>query len=113
MPRSLARLSRALLWTIVVLLVLWASLIKGPMFLTRWRMQRLLADFQSIYPTQSTWSDAQRLMSLWRQNWHYDGTCTATDCDYTIRVSDPYSRWRDRLSERQGEWLFRSHFSRS
>ncbi len=58
---------------------------------------------------QSTWSDAQRLMSRWGKSGHYDGTCTATDCDYTIRVSDPYSRWRDRLSERQGDWLFRSH----
>jgi hypothetical protein len=94
---------------IAVALFLELALIKAPMALTRLRMHYLLADFHSIYPTQSTWSDAQHLMTRWGRWGHYDGTCTWADCDYTIHVSDPYSRWRDRLSERQGEWLFRSH----
>jgi hypothetical protein len=71
------------------------------MALTRWRMQNLLADFHSIYPTQSTWSDAQRIIGHW-QHWGYArGSCTQTDCDYQIEVSDPLGRlvrkWPERL----------------
>lgn len=92
MPRPLARVLRVLLWTAAVLIVLWATLIKGPMVLTRIRMQRLLADFHSIYPMQSTWSDGQRIMTRW-QHWGYaKGPCTSDDCDYTIEISDP--TWR-------------------
>jgi hypothetical protein len=110
MPRSLARLFRAFLWTATTLLVLWAALIKGPMFLTRWRMQRLLTDFHSVYPTQSTWPDAQRLMTSWGKWGHHDGSCNAVDCDYDILISDPYSSRLSKLSERMLGRLIYLHF---
>ncbi len=71
MPRSRrTRALRAILYTFATLLVLYLGLIAGPMWLTRWRFTRLLADFQSIYPTQSTWADAQRLMTRWGEFGH-------------------------------------------
>jgi hypothetical protein len=107
MPRLLARTFRALVWTVAVALVLELTLIKAPMALTRWRMRHLLADFHSIYPTQSTWSDAQRIIARW-QHWGYSrGSCSQTDCDYQIEISDPLTRlvtkwperfWGDRYS---------------
>jgi hypothetical protein len=113
MPRLLARTFRALVWTVAVALVLELALIKAPMALTRLRMQHLLADFHSIYPNQSTWPDAQRLMTRWGRWGHYDGTCTPTDCDYTIRVSDPYSRWREVFRSGRGNGFLDRIFSRS
>jgi hypothetical protein len=92
MPRLVARALRVLLWTFALLILLWAAVIKAPMALTRWRMQHLLADFHSIYPTQSTWSDAQRIIANWHHWGYAKGPCTATDCDYTIDVSDPIGR---------------------
>jgi hypothetical protein len=35
---------------------------------------------------QSTWADAQRLMNRWGAWGHYDGSCTAADCRYAIRM---------------------------
>lgn len=99
MPRLMARTFRALVWTVAVALFLEAAVIKAPMALTRLRMQHLLADFHSIYPNQSTWSDAQRIIAHW-QNWGYSrGSCTQTDCDYEIVVSDPVWRWLEKLPE--------------
>ncbi len=34
---------------------------------------------------QSTWADAQRLMHRWGAWGHYDGSCTAADCEYDNR----------------------------
>jgi hypothetical protein len=74
------------------------------MILTRIRMQRLLAEFHSIYLMQSTWPDAQHIITRW-QHWGYaQGPCTSTDCDYTIEVSDPIWRWLDnRRDDLRGE----------
>jgi hypothetical protein len=80
------------------------------MALTRMRMQHLLADFHSIYPTQSTWSDAQRLMARWGRWGHYDGTCTAADCDYNIVIADPSARWAHTPYQRWTVWMNGSRF---
>ena len=97
-PR-LRRVVRASLYLLATLTLLYASLIAGPMWLTRIRIAHLLADFQSIHPTQSTWADAQHLMTRWGKWGHYDGSCTAQSCDYVIIVNDPLSAMLGHASE--------------
>jgi len=67
--------------------------------LLRYRAARLLDDFHSIRLRQSTWSDAQRLVSRWGAFGHYEGTCTATKCSYFITLSDLQSRIERPLDE--------------
>jgi hypothetical protein len=52
--------------------------------ISRWRAERLSAEMHQIRLYQSTWADAQRLMDRWGAWGHYDGSCTATSCNYTI-----------------------------
>ncbi|HEY4355611.1 MAG TPA: hypothetical protein VGN16_07695 [Acidobacteriaceae bacterium] len=99
----LARVLRLATVVSIAVALLWVILIVAPMWLTRWRMSRLLADYHSIYPTQSSWEDAQKLMARWGKWGRYEGTCTFRDCDYSIRVGDEYSNWVDKLSERNRE----------
>lgn len=54
----------------------------------RWRAERLLADMQSIELYKTPWSQVQVLMQRWGAWGHYDGTCTWTNCKYTIALSD-------------------------
>lgn len=79
------------------------------MWLTRIRFAHLLADFQSIRPTQSTWADAQRLMTRWGKWGHYDGACTPESCDYVIGIDDPVSADLRNLSEGDIGLLNRFH----
>jgi hypothetical protein len=94
----------------VVLALLWAILIATPMWLTRWRMSHLLADYHRIHPTQSTWGDAQKLMSRWRGWGHYNGTCNSSECDYNIRVEDMYLGWIRKLSEKNQRRIYNFPF---
>jgi hypothetical protein len=105
----LKRALRATSILTIVVMLLWVLLIAAPMWLTRWRMSRLLGDYHSIYPAQSTWADAQRLMTRWGRWGRYEGTCTASDCDYSIMVGDEYSNWVDKLSEQNQERVRGSH----
>jgi len=57
--------------------------------LLRWRAEQLMADMHQIRLYQSTWADAQRLMTRWGAWGHYDGSCTAKDCRYEIEIGDP------------------------
>jgi hypothetical protein len=76
------------------------------LIMSRWRAERLSADMHQIRLYQSNWADAQRLMHRWGAWGHYDGSCTAADCRYairmgTIRYSNPYTPsrpWLDWLS---------------
>ena len=116
MPRLLARTFRALVWTVAVALLLEAALIKGPMALTRWRMQHLLADFHCIYPSQSTWSDAQRIMANWHHWGYTKGPCTSVDCEYAIEISDPIGRriqkwWPENLRGRTWSFVLKSLYA--
>ncbi|MGO4211381.1 hypothetical protein AB4Y89_23690 [Terriglobus sp. 2YAB30_2] len=52
----------------------------------RWRAERLSADMHQIRLYQSTWTDAQRLMHRWGGWGHYDGSCTAESCKYSIEM---------------------------
>src|ERR1700728_2771474 len=93
------RLARTIFVVVLALGVLLFAAIKGSMWMTRLHIKHLLADFQSIQPMQSNWTDAQHLMRRWGRWGHYDGACTATDCSYTIDVEDGLSQFSGHLSE--------------
>lgn len=106
MPRPrLRRALRASLYTLATITLLYATVIAGPMLLTRIRMTHLLADFQSIRPTQSTWADAQLLMTRWGKFGHDKGTCTAQSCEYRIVLMDPWDRLLVPSSESPYEYI--------
>ena len=109
MPRTLGSVLRAATTLCIVAALLWVALIAAPMWLTRWRISRLLADYHGIYPTQTTWEDAQRLMRKWGKWGRYEGTCTASDCDYSIVVGDEYANLVNKLSEYRRERIWESH----
>src|SRR5580692_8301208 len=91
------RILRAVcLSTLALLLVAFAS-VQIEQHLLRHRAERLLADFQSIRLHQSTWADAQTLMTRWGAWGHYDGQCSAADCAYTITLADPLNRLSDNI----------------
>ena len=83
---------RVLGWVVAGLLVVELALVQAPMWLTRWRDARLLADFHTIVPMQSTWADAQRLMTRWGRFGKYEGSCAAAECSYSVTVNDPATR---------------------
>ena len=60
--------------------------------LLQWRAEQLMADMHRIRLYQSNWTDAQRLMSRWGAWGHYDGSCTAEGCRYSVRLTDASER---------------------
>ncbi|HEY4354841.1 MAG TPA: hypothetical protein VGN16_03765 [Acidobacteriaceae bacterium] len=64
--------------------------------LLRRRAERLLTDFQSIRLHQSTWADAQKLMTRWGAYGHYNGTCRETNCHYSVKLTDVLYKYLDR-----------------
>lgn len=96
--------SRVVVWGMLGVLVVGFVWVQWQERVMRGRAERLLADFQGIRLHESTWGDAQGLMSRWGAWGSYVGECTARDCDYTIRLgdavsagfwkSDPYLGWR-------------------
>lgn len=109
MPRMLVSAFRAIVIVSFVAVLLWAIVISAPMWLTRWRMSRLLADYHGIYLTQTTWADAGKVMTRWGKWGHYEGSCSAAECDYTIRVEDVYASWIEKLSEKNQNRIYNSH----
>jgi hypothetical protein len=72
---------------VVVFLVLTTFLaVQIQQRMLRGRAERLLADMHQIRLYQSTWADAQRLMTRWGAWGHYDGSCTAENCKYKIEM---------------------------
>jgi hypothetical protein len=91
----------------LALLLVAFAFVQIEQHLLRHRAERLLADFQSIRLHQSTWADAQTLMTRWGAWGHYDGQCTASDCAYTIKLADPISRISNHIESGTGGRLFR------
>jgi hypothetical protein len=106
MARTIAGTLRVMIIILLVAIALWLTLIAAPMWLTRWRMSRLLADYHSLYPMQSTWDDAQRLMARWGRWGRYKGDCNSTDCQYFIRIDDPYMNLIGELPDPTRERVF-------
>jgi len=93
----LLRILRATIITLLSLILLAFAFVQGNQYLLRYRAKHLLADFQSLRLKQSTWVDAQRLMTRWGAFGHYDGTCNAGNCVYFITLQDIGSRINSRL----------------
>lgn len=110
MRHTLAKTAWALFTGAVVLALLWATLIAMPMWVTRWRMSHLLADYHRIHPTQSTWGDAQKLMSRWGRWGQYKGSCSSTECDYRIHIGDTYVGLIEKLSEKNQRRIYNFSF---
>ena len=109
---SVIRVLRAIcLSALAVLLVLFAF-IQIQQHLLRHRAERLLADFQTIRLHQSTWADAQALTTRWGAWGHYDGQCTASDCAYTVTLSDPVSRISRHMKSNAG-WRLVMYLARA
>ena len=71
----------------------------------RWHAEQLLADMHQIRLYQSTWADAQRLMHRWGAWSHYDGSCTAANCNYEIEM-DSIARYNPRVPRHAWlDWL--------
>ena len=101
---------RVVRWTagaVVSLLLLTFLAVQFQQRALRWRAERLSADMHQIRLYQSTWADAQRLMHRWGAWGHYDGTCTAASCKYTIKIvgfdyynpNGPRHAWLDWLMQ--------------
>ncbi|SEG60482.1 hypothetical protein SAMN05421819_3731 [Bryocella elongata] len=92
MPRRLARGFVTGLKAVGVVLmgalVLLLGLIQASNWINWWHARALLKDVQAL-PAQPMWPDAQRLMTRWGAWGHYEGTCAAEHCQYTIQVADP------------------------
>lgn len=93
----LLRILRVTTIAVLSLILLAFAFVQSNQYLLRYRAKHLLADFHSLRLNQSTWQDAQRLITRWGAFGQYDGTCTARDCDYVITVGDVGSRINLRL----------------
>jgi hypothetical protein len=89
--RKLLRWSRRIALTMTVMLLAVVAWVPLQQQLLRYRVERLLRDMQSIRLHQSTWQDAQGLMSRWGAWGHYDGRCTELSCTYKIDLEDGLS----------------------
>ena len=96
-------------WCVAVLsLVMLAFLlVQFQQNLLRWRAEQLMADMHHIWLYHSNWDDARRLMGRWGAWGHYDGTCTAKDCRYAIRLTDESWRTYQSVKPETYEWLMR------
>ena len=103
----ITRILRAGVLSGLAILLVAVAFVQIEQHLLRYRAERLLADFKSIRLHQSTWADAQTLMTRWGAWGHYDGQCTASDCTYTIRLADPTSRIANYIKSDTGWWLLR------
>jgi hypothetical protein len=103
----ITRVLRAAGLSALALLLVASAFVQIEQHLLRHRAERLLADFESIRLHQSTWADAQILMTRWGAWGHYLGQCTASDCAYTIKLADPVSRFSDHINSDTGRRLFR------
>lgn len=83
----------------LVFVALPLTAVQAHQYLLRMRAQRLMADIHQIRLYESTWNDAQRLMTRWGAWGKYDGTCSAKDCRYQIVMTD--------LGSLSGEWAER------
>lgn len=69
-----------------------------------------MADMHRIRLYQTTWAEAQALMRKWGAWGHWDGTCTADDCEYAVSLGVPLF-WED--GKENPGWLSRFLFPRA
>jgi hypothetical protein len=56
--------------------------------LIRSRAESLLSDIRGLELRKSNWNDAQKVFTHWGTSGHYNGLCTASNCDYRVEVGD-------------------------
>jgi len=95
--------ARAALAAVVLVAALFVW-VQAQQWITRWRAERLTADMHGIRLYQTTWPEAQGLMQKWGAWGHWEGKCTAEDCEYAIVVGD--GLWGMRGDE-EPSWLER------
>ncbi|SEG65759.1 hypothetical protein SAMN05421819_4065 [Bryocella elongata] len=83
-------------WTLLTLVVVFLVLCTVGEIRQRvlvHRAKALMLDIQSLQDHKSTWADAQRLMTKWGKWGRYEGSCTAVDCMYVVKVTayPPYN----------------------
>lgn len=86
-----SRLLRRAGMAVIVLMACYAVIllvVQVNVRVTRRRAERLLAEMRSLEVGKSTWADLQTLKTRWGAWGHYEGDCTAKQCDYSITVSD-------------------------
>jgi len=86
------RFVRALRFAFLVVLalaVLALALVQVQQHLFRHRAQLLLNDMQGLWMHSGDFEDLQHLQQRWGAFGHYDGNCTARDCEYTITLVSP------------------------
>lgn len=91
MRRAIRSAGRILIRSLLVLVVLFLTLCTAGELRQRVLVHRasaLLSDLHSLRLYQSTWQDAQRMMTRWGGWGHYDGACTPADCMYVITLHD-------------------------
>ncbi|HXR39334.1 MAG TPA: hypothetical protein VN776_09585 [Terracidiphilus sp.] len=101
------RILRVALMAALALVQIAFAAVQLQQLLLRWRAERLMADMHQIRLYQSNWADAQQLMNRWGAWGHYDGTCTAKDCRYAIRLTDESERAFHFLKPETLDWLIR------
>jgi hypothetical protein len=85
MRKGMKILGRCLLATLMIFFALCtAGEIRQRILVNR--AAALLSDMHALRLRQSSWKDAQRLMTRWGQWGHYDGPCTPEDCLYVITL---------------------------
>ena len=101
------RILRVVCVSASVLVILAFVAVQIQQRLLQWRAERLMTDMHRIRLYQSDWADAQRLMNRWGAWGHYDGSCTAKDCRYSIRLTDGSERASHFLRPDAFAWLLR------
>jgi len=86
--RTLRRIAARIALAVALLVVALFVFVQAQQWITRWRAERLMADMHRIRLYQTTWAEAQELMRKWGAWGHWDGKCTAEDCEYAIVVGD-------------------------
>jgi len=75
-----------------VLVILFAAFIQIQAHLLRHRAEALLSDIRQLELRKSTWADAQNIISRWGAWGHYDGSCTAAECEYHVVIADVFNK---------------------
>lgn len=88
--RTVRRIAGSVALALLLLLSALLAAVQAQQWLLRWRVERLMADMHRIRLYQTTWPEAQRLMSKWGAWGHCDGACTAEDCEYAITMANSF-----------------------
>jgi hypothetical protein len=90
---------------VLTLVVLALAMVQVRQQLFRHRAQLLLNDMRNLWMHPGNFDDLRHIQQRWGAFGHYDGSCTAEHCEYSITLSNPeLPRWEnDRLRILEGE----------